>query len=61
MQVIFKGYPESQEKNPLSQDVIELKKLLCQVIEVIRKLKCWLIYLKFRLKWNLPKAIKIAV
>ena len=39
MQVISKGDPEAQEKNLLSQDVIELKKLLRQVLEVLAKLK----------------------
>lgn len=60
MQVISKGDPETQEKNSLSQDAIELKKLLCQVAEVLAKLKYWLMYLKLKLKLNLPKAMKIA-
>jgi len=40
MQVISKGDPEAQEKkSPLSQDVIVFKKLLCQVEELLAKLK----------------------
>lgn len=39
MHAISKGDPEAREKNSLSQDVIEMKKLLCQVVEVFAKLK----------------------
>lgn len=38
-QMISKGDPEVQEKNPLSQDVFELKKFLFKVIAVLAKLK----------------------
>lgn len=58
MQVVSKEDAEVQEKNPLSHNVIELKKFLCKVIAILAKLKYWLIYLK--LKLNFAKATKLA-